>query len=338
MMKFFLTLFVFTVSFSLLNAQDKEVKFEVSAKKYLMGTEFEITVVHSSIDSGKKAIFFALKEIERIENFASNYKDSTEISFVNRNAFNHPVKVSEELFSLLERSIKYSEKYDGIFDVTVGPLTDYWGFNSDHPIETEPDKKIIDSLLQFVGYKNLKLDHSNLTVSFLKDGMKIDLGGIAKGYSLDKAAEILRSKGIKDFLISGGGDIFSEGYKTGNEKWVIGVKDPRAENSVVKILQLTNLCAATSGDYERYRIINGKRYHHIFNPKTGYPGELCQSSTVICSSGEEGVVLSKICFLLGKENLDKFNLAGSVPCLLVDENHTLWNNNLIQPYFLEINK
>ena len=278
-------------------AQDERVKFEMSASKYLMGTEFFVTVVHSSIDSGKKAMYYALREVERIESVTSNYRDSTEISYVNRNAFGKPVKLSKELFGLIERSIAYSKLYDGYFDITVGQLTNYWGFNSDHPIESLPDSVRISELLGFVDYNYLKLNYEDSTIRFTKEGVLIDLGGIAKGYALDRASEVLRKKGVKDFLINGGGDLYASGRKANGNKWVVGIKDPRKNDLLVASFEVENTGVLTSGDYERFKIINGVRYHHIFDPKTGFPSNTSRSATIICGNCEKGVVLSKIIFI-----------------------------------------
>ncbi|MFA5404189.1 MAG: FAD:protein FMN transferase [Ignavibacteria bacterium] len=297
----FITLFYFNA-----NAQDDEIKFEMSASKYLMGTEFVITVVHTSIDSGKKAMYYALREVKRIENVMSNYRDSSEISYVNKNAFLKPVKVSSELFGIIERSISYSKRFDGYFDITVGPLTNYWGFNSDHPIQTEPDKNKIKECLEFVDYKYIKLNYEDSTISFTKNGVGIDLGGIAKGYALDRAVEVLRKRGVNDFLINGGGDIYASGRKADGKKWVVGIKDPRNNEALLEVFEVENTGVLTSGDYERFEIINGKRYHHIFNSKTGFPSETSQSATVILNNCEYGVVLSKILFITGTEYIKYF--------------------------------
>lgn len=289
------------ISVNILSGQTDEIKFEMSADKYLMGTEFTITAVHTSIDSAKKAMYYALKEVERIEKVTSNYKDSTEISFVNQNAFLKPVKLSPELFGLIERSLEYSKMYDGYFDITVGPLTNYWGFNSDHPIEDLPDSARIKELLGFVDYKFIKLNYTDSTITFSGKGTEIDLGGIAKGYALDRAAEVLRKNGVNDFLINGGGDIFASGRKANGQKWVVGIKDPRNNERLLNVFEVENTGVCTSGDYERFKIINGVRYHHIFDPKTGFPSHTSQSATVICGNCEKGVVLSKILFILGPE-------------------------------------
>ena len=282
-----------------------EVKFEMSASKYLMGTEFVITAVHGNIDSCKKAMYYALREVERIENVMSNYRDSTEISRVNRSAYDNPVKVSGELFGILEKSIDFSKHFNGYFDITVGPLTNYWGFNSEHPIEKEPDGKKIKELLQLVDYNFIKLNYTDSTVSFTKRGVIIDLGGIAKGYALKRASVIMKQRGVNDFLINGGGDIYASGRKSNGMRWIVGIKDPRDNEKIVCELEAENIAICTSGDYERFKIINGVRYHHIFNPKNGFPSYTSQSATVITDDCELGVVMSKMLFILGPEG-DKF--------------------------------
>jgi FAD:protein FMN transferase len=308
-------------------AQKDSVKFEMSADKYLMGTMFMITVVHSSIDSGKIAMYYALREVERIEKLMSNYMDSSEISYINRNAFLEPIKVCTELFRIIERSIAYSKKFDGYFDITVGPLTNYWGFNSDHPIETEPDKNRIKELLEFVDYKFIILNYDDSTISFSKKGVEIDLGGIAKGYALDRAVEVLRKRGVYNFLISGGGDIFASGRKANGDKWVVGIKDPRDNEKIVATMDVENSGVCTSGDYERFKIINGKRYHHIFNPKTGFPAPGSQSSTVVVDNCEEGVVLSKLLFIRG-ENYRNF--LNGIPYYEIDGDGSVILNTVME--------
>ncbi len=300
-------------------SQDDTPLFEFQVRKSLMGTEFDVTALHTSLDTCKRALLNAMKEVERIESFTSNYKSGTEISIVNDSAFRHPVKISEELFSLLERSIAYSEKYNGVFDITVGPITEYFGLNSAHPLEIKPNGRKIDSLLKFTGYKFIQLNRNDLTVKFLIDGMRLDLGGIAKGYAIDRASEKLRSMGVTNFLISGGGDIIVSGLNSQREKWVVGIKNPREESKLSERVILTDLCVATSGDYERYKIIDGVRYHHIINPKTGYPPTITQSSTVIYPNAEEGVVLSKVLFILGVDKISAENDL-NIPYYIIDSN------------------
>lgn len=276
-------------------------KYEVTTTKYLLGTQIDITAIHSDIDSMKKAMYFAFKEIERIQGVMSVQTDTTEASEVNLNAGISPVKVSIELFSIIERSIEYSKKYDGIFDITIGPISELWGFSSDKKITSVPDAGIIDSLIRLVDYKLILLNPGDTSVFLLKTGMKIDLGGIAKGYAVDRATEIMKKFGMKDFFVNAGGDIYVSGAKSNEQKWSIGIKNPRDEKKIIANFEVSGLAIATSGDYERYVIIGGKRYHHIFDTRTGYPVMISQSATALALTTEEAVVLSKVLFIKGAE-------------------------------------
>ena len=278
-------------------------QYEVTTTKYLLGTQIDITAIHSDIDSMKKAMYFAFKEIERIQSIMSVQIDTTEVSGINHSAGISPHKVSWETYSIISRSIEYSKKYNGIFDITIGPISDLWGFSSDKQITSLPDKKIIDSLIKLVDYKKIKLDPSDTSVFLQVKGMKIDLGGIAKGYAIDRASDVMKKYGMKNFFVNGGGDIYVSGRKSPEQKWKIGIKDPRDEKNIIANFEVSDMAVGTSGDYERFVIIDGKRYHHIFDTKTGYPVMISESGTALASSTEEAVVLSKIVFIKGSENI-----------------------------------
>jgi len=270
-----------------------------------MGTKFTITATSTSVDSAKKAMYYALKEVERIENLMSSTKESSDIYWINKDAGMNPVKVSYETYSIIQRSIKYSEQYDGIFDITIGPISDLWGFNSDNPVTKVPPEKVIDSLVKFVDYKKIILNEADTTVFLPEAPMKLDLGGIAKGYAVDRASGIMKKMGMKNFFVNGGGDVYISGYKDGINKWSMGIEHPRDPNKIIGELLLTDMAIGTSGDYERYAIIDGVRYCHIFDTKTGYPARLSQSASAIAPTTEEAVILSKLLFILGYEKYNE---------------------------------
>jgi thiamine biosynthesis lipoprotein len=311
--------------------------YEFTASKYLMGTKFDITAISTSIDSMKKAIYYSFKEVERIQTVISSQIDSSEITRINNSAGGEPVKVSYETYSIIERSVKYSEKYNGLFDITIGPITDLWGFNTDNPVSIVPGKNVIDSLVKLVNYKNIKLNPTDTSVYLDLKGMKLDLGGIAKGYAVDRAAEIMKGHGMKNFFVNGGGDMFVSGYKGENKKWVVGIKHPREENKLIAELEISDGAVGTSGDYERFVIIDGKRYHHIFNTKTGYPVDISESGTAIAPTTEEAVILSKYLFIIGAERYKADN--NGVPGLIVDaKGNVSYDENLMKPYDFKILK
>ena len=281
-----------------------------------MGTKFDIVAVYSSVDSCKRIMYYAFKEVERIEHVMSSATETSEIHLINQNAGGKRVKVSFETFSIIRRSVDYSKQYGGLFDISIGPISELWGFNSEHPVTKVPDEKIIDSLVKLVDYKEITLDESDTSVFLRKPQMNLDLGGIAKGYAIDRAAMILREKGIRNFMVNGGGDVYVSGYKQDSTRWVIGIEHPRDKNRIIGRLELTDFALGTSGDYERYAFLDGKRYHHIFDPRTGFPAPLSQSSSAIASTAEEAVVLSKYLFIIGtngyKEILDKSPIKGVI--------------------------
>lgn len=296
----------------------QQPRYEVTTTKYLLGTQIDITGIHKDIDSLKKAMYFAYKEIERIQGVMSIQIDTTEVSKINHNSGIMPVKVSYETYSIIDRSVEYSKKYNGLFDITIGPISDLWGFSSEHKITSVPDKRAVDSLVKLVDYKLIRLNPEDTSVYLPLKGMMIDLGGIAKGYAVDRAVTVMKNYGMKDFFINAGGDLFVSGMKTDEQEWSVGIKAPRDESKIFARMNVKDMAVGTSGDYERFVIIDGKRYHHIFNTKTGYPVMISQSATALANTTEEAVVLSKIVFIYGADEYMKTKAATGVMGALVD--------------------
>ncbi|MFI5144914.1 MAG: FAD:protein FMN transferase [Ignavibacteria bacterium] len=327
-------LLILFLSISCIHSQN--VLYEVSATKFLMGTKFDIVALSPSVDSCRRVMYYALKEVERIENLMSSYKASSEISEINSHAGEHPVKVSFETYSIIRRSIEYSKKYDGLFDISIGPVSELWGLNTDHPVSKVPEKYVIDSLLKFVDYRNIVLNENDTTVFLPYPRMNLDLGGIAKGYAVDRASKILHDRGIDNYMVNGGGDLYVSGLKQDSSRWVIGIEHPRDKNKVIGTVELTNFALGTSGDYERYVIIGGKRYHHIFDPRTGYPAPLSQSASALAPTTEEAVILSKYLFIIGTEKYREYLKTSGVRGIVVDsagnvfyDDRLLTENNFI---------
>lgn len=321
----------------MLCAQDNQTLYQVSVMKYLMGTTVETTASSNDINYCKEALVAAYSEIERIENLLSCEKDSSEISEINRAAGLNPVKVSYETLSLLERSKAYCKKYNGIIDITIGPLTDLWGFSSDREVVL-PNTKTIKELLKLVNYADVIINEKDTTIFLTQKGMLIDLGGIAKGYAVDRASTVLKKLSITNFIIKAGGDIYVSGTKDKDVLWKVGIKDPRHSNDLIAKFDLKDYAVSTSGDYERFKIINGERYHHILNTATGYPGRLSESATILAPTSEEADVTSTYIFLLGWEKTlsDK---SINFPILLVSVDGSVhYNDMFADEYNLEIIK
>lgn len=290
----------------------KEIKpFQKS--EYIMGTIFDITAISDNDRLLEETSKKAFDEVRRIDSLMSRYKETSEVSLVNRNAGIAPVKVGDELIEVLQEAKKISELSDGAFDVTIGPLTDLWGFDVEKNIV--PPKERIEELRRLVNYRRLKIDASTSTVYLEDKGMMIDVGGIAKGYSIAKAMKVFADAGIKDVIINAGGNLNLRGGRKG-KPWRIGIQDPRNEKKLLGKLTISEISVATSGDYQRYFIKDGVRYHHILDPKTGFPAKGLISATVIGNNKTSMDGFSSSVFLLGAEKgaalLKKAGLEGII--------------------------
>ena len=318
-------------------AQSDTTMYKISVTKYLMGTTVETTARSTDVNYCKRALLAAYEEMQRVENLLSCEKDSSEISKINRDAGDHPVKISYETLEMLKRARTYCKKYNGTFDVTIGPLSSLWGFSKDKEIVL-PEDKTIKNLKKLVNYNDMIINENDTTAFLKKKGMSIDLGGIAKGYAIDRGSAVLKEMGITNFILNAGGDIYVSGTKDKETLWRIGIKHPRNTNDLVAEFDLKDYAVATSGDYERFKIINGKRYHHILDPATGYPGRLSESSTIIAPTAEEADATATYVFLLGwKKTLSDNNV--NYPFLIVASDGSVHYNKAFEKnYNLELIK
>ncbi len=272
--------------------------FEVTASKHLFGASVDILAYHPEVQSCKLAFYHAFKEMERIERLLSSQLSTSEIARVNRNAAREPVKVSYETFALLKRAVRFAQRSEGAFEVSIGPITELWGFSSEREVVV-PAADSVKALLWLVDYRKLRLNAKDTTVAFAAPGMRLDLGGVGAGYAVDRAVALLKAKGLKNFLINASGDIYAYGRKANQEKWRVGVQHPRNAETLLAKVALTDCAIATSGDYERCILVEGKRYHHIFDPRTGYPAERSASVTVVAPTSEEADMWSTYVFIIG---------------------------------------
>ena len=275
----------------------------VNESSLLMGTVVEITVQHKDPAVAKKVIQHAFDEGRRIENLLSIYKKESEISMVNLKAGLEEVKVSGDSLYLIEKALYYSELSDGAFDITVGPLIELWGFGGGE--KRVPEKTQIEKALPLVNYRNVSINREKSTVKLEKPGMKIDLGGIAKGYAVDRMIGILKRDGIKEAIVNAGGDIYALGNPAGKSGWHIGIRNPRNDSdtidAVIDVIKVENKAIATSGDYEKFFFEGGKRYSHIIDPRTGVPASGVTSVTVTAETATEADALATTLFVLGEE-------------------------------------
>ncbi len=312
------TIFVF--SLFLLSCAKQQVYKEFSDTKFLMDTICEIKVYSETEELAQKVIKEAFEEAEKIDKQFGYTKDS-EIYKINNYASYRPVKVSKETLELIGESINASKLTFGAFDITVGVLTQLWGFDefSKKISFSVPPEEKIRSALKKVGYNNIVLDFRNKTVFLKKKGMRLELGGIAKGYAVFRAAEIIEKCGIKKFLINFGGDIYVKN-ELDNQPWRIAIQHPRDKSKFLGILELFNTSCFTSGDYERFFKYEGERYHHIIDPKTGYPAKKVISVTIVYNEPVLADALSTGSFVLGEEAMETLKKIGAEYILVKEEN------------------
>jgi thiamine biosynthesis lipoprotein len=260
----------------------------------IMGTAIRVELWSDDRATGESAAAAVMAEMHRIDAAMSPYKPASELSRINREAAARAVPVTDEMFSLLERSIEFSRLSAGAFDITfasVGQLYDYRA-------GTGPTAAQLEAARAAIGYQNLLLEPRARTVRFARAGVCIDLGGFAKGYAVDNGGAILRQHGIEHAIVSAGGDSRIVGDRRGRP-WAIGVRDPRRKGEVVAILPLEDAALSTSGDYERFFEVDGVRSHHVIDPKTGKSPSHVQSVTVIAQDGLTSEALSKCVFVMG---------------------------------------
>ncbi len=270
--------------------------------RQVMGTFARATAVSNSEKTAQLCVDAAFAELTGVDDMMSDYKADSQLSQVNKNAFDEPVKVSGALMKVLLAAIDYSKQTGGAFDITVGPVVDLWR-QAEKDGQKPTDEQLAAAKAK-VGYENLILDSQSLTVRFRVEGMRLDLGGIAKGYAIDRAAEAMRANGALGGMIDVGGDIQCFGItpepKT-RENWVIGLQDPDSDAKLLVKLKLTDTAVATSGDYRRFVLIGDDRFSHIINPQTSIAAGRLSSVTIIAPTAMQADALATAVSVMGHE-------------------------------------
>ena len=261
-----------------------------------MGTRVSVELWADDEVRGRGLVDEVMREYRRIDDAMSTYKPDSEISLVNARAAESPVAISDELFGLVERSLELSQASGGAFDITYDSV----GYLYDFRARQRPTDAQIEERLGAVDYRHVVLDRERRTIFFTTAGVRINLGGIAKGWVVERAAAMLRERGVQHALLNAGGDTRVLGDRRG-EPWIVGIRHPRVADEVVTRLPLIDEAISTSGDYERYFEENGRRYHHILNPATGRPTEGILTVTVIGPDGTLTDGLDTAIFVLGAE-------------------------------------
>jgi len=262
----------------------------------IMGTRVYVQLWSEDAPAGEAAIDAVMSEMRRIDELMSHYKPESELSQINERANREPVQVDKELFDLIKLSTYYSQLTEGAFDITYASV----GYMYDYPNHVHPSEAQIKQALPAINWRNMLLDEAHHTVRFEHPGMRIDLGGIGKGYAVDRGVDILKARGIAHAVVTAGGDSRIIGDHMGRP-WLVAIRHPDDPSKVVTRIPLIDTAMSTSGDYERYFDENGVRYHHIIDPHTGRSASKVRSATVLAPTATQTDGMSKTAFVLGPE-------------------------------------
>jgi len=279
---------------------------KISGRFFIMDTYVTITVYSSDKTKGQEAIDQAAAEFQRINNLVGRFlgknlsnPQESDVYRVNEMAGISPVQVSDDTLAMIKRAIHFAELSGGLFDITIGPIMDLWGFGGEE-YHIPPEDELKQALL-LTGYQKIIVDEQAKTVYLPGKGMVMDLGGVAKGYATDVAVQKLRALGIKSGIINAGGNIFVLGSKPDGSPWKVGIRDPRDKNGHLAVVDVIDSAVISSGDYERYFEENGVRYHHIMDPSTGKQARGLMATTVIANNSMDADIFSTLMFVLGTE-------------------------------------
>ena len=293
----------------------------------LMGNKFELTVIADNEAWAMDCIDAGIAEIRRIERLLTTFSEDSETALINKNAGLTPVTVSSETFDLIERSIRISRLTQGAFDITYGSI-DRRLWNFDASMQQLPDKATAKKMVRLINYKNIILDKQQSTVFLKEKGMRIGFGGIGKGYAAEQARTIMTAMGAHSGIVNASGDLAVWGYQPGGIPWTIGIVDPNMRDRIFSYLDVTNLAIATSGNYEKYVIIDGRRYSHTINPRTGLPVSGIKSVTILCPNAEFADAIATPVMIMGiRAGLDMINQLKDVEAIVIDDDDRVYHSD-----------
>ncbi|GAB2674118.1 FAD:protein FMN transferase [Flavihumibacter cheonanensis] len=296
----------------------------------LMGNRFEITVHEPDENRAAWLIELAIAEISRIEGLLSTFLPESETNRINEMAGITPVEVSGEMIALIQRAQRISELTQGAFDLSYGSV-DKRLWNFDLSMKSLPDAAIARKAVRLINFRNIEVDPLNRTVFLKEKGMRIGFGGIGKGYAADRAKEVLVKEGVTSGIVNASGDLTTWGKQENGEPWTIGIADPNAASHLFSYINITDMSVATSGNYEKFVEINGKRYSHTIDPRTGMPVSGIKSVTIISPFAELSDVLATPVMIMGTEiGLDMLNQMKQVAALIIDDSNRLKTTRNIQ--------
>lgn len=295
-----------------------------------MGNRFTISVVSNDKIWAEKQIDTAITEISRIEKLLTTFSDDSQTSQINENAGVKPIKVEKEVFELIKRSLRISSLTDGAFDITYGSIDKrFWNF--DKEMTALPDAETAKQAVRLIDYRKVILDDENQTVFLKEAGMRIGFGGIGKGYAAEQTKRVLIQNGVKSGIVNAAGDLTTWGNQPNGKPWTIAIADPDTQNSAFSHLNISGVAVATSGNYEKYVIIDGKKYSHTIDPKTGFPVSGIKSVTILCTDAEIADAMATPVTVLGVEaGLSLINQMQQMACIIIDDNNNVYTSNNIK--------
>ena len=305
-----------------------------SAKIYskvqkLMGNRFEISVVNEDEKWANERIENAILEISRIEQLLTTFKPESQTNQINLQAGIKPVQVNKEVFELIQRSIRISNLTQGAFDITYGSI-DKTLWNFDTKMTSLPDIATAKNMVRLIDYQKIILNQNDFSVLLKERGMRIGFGGIGKGYAAEMAKQLMIREGVKSGVVNASGDLTTWGNQPDGKQWTIGIADPNHKNKTFSSINISNMAVATSGNYEKFVMINGKRYSHTINPKTGLPVTGIKSVTIIAPNAELADSLATPVMVMGvKIGLDLINQIKGIGCVIIGDNDKIFTSKNI---------
>jgi len=294
-----------------------------------MGNRFTISVVSEEEAWAETQIDAATTEIGRIEKLLTTFSNDSQTNQINQNAGIKSVKVDKEVFDIIQRSLRISSLTDGAFDLSYGSIDKrFWNF--DKEMTSLPDVEAAKESVKLINYQNIILDAENLTVFLKEKGMRIGFGGIGKGYAAERAKQLLIKNGVKSGIVNAAGDLTTWGNQPNGKPWTINIADPDNKHEAFSSLSISGLAVATSGNYEKYVFIDGKKYSHTIDPKTGFPVSGIKSVTIICPNAELADAMATPITVLGVDaGLGLINQMKQIGCIIIDDDNTIYTSNNI---------
>jgi len=295
----------------------------------LMGNRFELSVVSNDAAWANARIDIGVAEIQRIEKLLTTFSDDSQTNLINHNAGVKPVQVDREVFDLITRSIRISKLTQGAFDISYGSIDkSLWNF--DLNMTQLPDIDTARQAVMLIDYNNIVLDEAACTVYLRKKGMRIGFGGIGKGYAAERAKMVMRSEGVTSGVVNASGDLTAWGYQPNGKKWTIGIANPDMEGQAFSFMEITDMAVATSGNYEKFVLIDGQKYSHTINPRTGMPIKGIKSVTIITANAEIADAMATPVSVMGiRVGLDLINQMNDIEAVIIDDDNNLYTSKNI---------